>query len=327
MTEQKPIDSPFTASSTASDVIKGIDLTGKLAIVTGGYSGIGLETTKVLVSAGAKVIVPAKDLEKATKNLAGINNVEIEQLNLQDPTSIDTFAQKFLNSDRPLHLLINDAGIMECPLTRDARGYEAQFSTNHLGHFQLTLRLWPALKKANGARVVCVSSQRHRFSPVIFEDIHYNSREYIALNSYGQSKTANILFAKKLDQIGKDLNIRAFSLHPGVIVETNLSRYLPSDIYQKRGMMDENRNVIFNPLKQVKTIPQGASTNVWCATSPLLNGKGGVYCENNNISYVNDDSTRGFDEKGFVGVMSYAINQESADKLWSVSEQLTGVKL
>src|SRR5690606_31804664 len=156
---QKPIGSGFNATSTTNDVIKGIDLTGKIAIVTGGNTGIGLETTKTLASAGATVIVPARDNEKARKNLRGISHIEIEEMDLMNPISIDTFADNFLDSGRPLHLLINNAGIMWVPLRRDSRGLESQLATNYLAQFQLTARLWPALKKANGARVVNVSSQ------------------------------------------------------------------------------------------------------------------------------------------------------------------------
>ncbi len=158
MTQQTPIGSGFGASTTASEVIRGIDLSGKVAIVTGGSSGIGLETTRVLHSAGARVIVPARDHDKAATALEGIDGVEIEAMDLIDPASIDAFAVKFLATGSPLHILVNSAGIGGAPLSRDARGYEFHFATNHLGHFQLALRLWPALRQANGARVVAVSA-------------------------------------------------------------------------------------------------------------------------------------------------------------------------
>ena len=170
---QKPIGSGFNAASTASDVIKGIDLTGKVAIVTGGNAGIGLETTKVLSAAGATVIVPARDIEKARKNLQGIANTELETMDLINPESIDAFAEKFLASGRPLHLLVNNAGIMWVPLRRDSRGIESQLATNYLGQFHLTARLWPALKKANGARVINVSSYGHQMSPFNFDDPNF----------------------------------------------------------------------------------------------------------------------------------------------------------
>src|SRR5688572_12975336 len=167
---QRSIGSGFSATSTASDVIKDIDLTGKVAIVTGGNSGIGLETTKILAAAGATVIVPARDTGKAKQNLGGIANVELESMDLMNPDSIDEFTKKFLASGRPLHLLINNAGIMWVPLRRDSRGIESQLATNYLAQFRLTARLWPSLKKACGARVVNVSSQGHQFAPFHFED-------------------------------------------------------------------------------------------------------------------------------------------------------------
>lgn len=151
-TQQKPINSGFNAASTSDEVIKGIDLTGKTAIVTGGYVGLGLETTKKLVEAGAKVIVPARSVKKAKKYLEGVENVEIEAMDLMDIDSVNAFADKFLARNEPLHLLINNAGIMATPFNHDARGNESQFATNHLGHFQLTNKLWLALKQANGAR-------------------------------------------------------------------------------------------------------------------------------------------------------------------------------
>ena len=166
---QRPIGSGFNAGSTASDVIKGIDLSGKVAIVTGGNAGIGLETTKILAAAGATVIVPARDIAKAKKNLQGIANVELATMDLIDPKSIDDFAETFLASGRALHILINNAGIMWVPLRRDSRGIESQLATNYLGQFHLTARLWPALKKANGARVVNLSSFGHQMSPFNFD--------------------------------------------------------------------------------------------------------------------------------------------------------------
>ncbi|MGA9721525.1 MAG: SDR family NAD(P)-dependent oxidoreductase, partial [Candidatus Binatus sp.] len=156
-TLQKPIGSGFGADSTVGDVIKGIDLSSKIAIVTGGYSGIGVETSRALRAAGARVIVPTRDRDKAVRALQGLD-VEIETMELLDPASIDAFAERFLASRQPLHILINSAGIGGAPLTRDARGYELHFATNHLGHFQLAMRLWPALRRANGARVVAVSA-------------------------------------------------------------------------------------------------------------------------------------------------------------------------
>jgi len=211
---QSPLGTGFNATSTATEVIKGIDLTGKIAIVTGGYTGIGLETTKTLAAAGATVIVPARSIEKAKINLAGIANVEIEGLDLMDHTSINKFAAKFLTSGRPLHLLINNAGIMFVPLRRDSRGIESQLVTNYLAPFQLTSRLWDALKKANGARVVNVSSQGHQFAPFNFEDPNFENREYDSLGGYGQSKTAINLFSLEMDKRAKAYGVRVYTCAP-----------------------------------------------------------------------------------------------------------------
>ena len=233
-TLQKPIGSGFGAASTADDVIKGIDLSGKIAIVTGGYSGIGVETARALRSAGARVIVPARDHDKAAAALQGID-VEIEAMDLLEPASIDAFAERFLASGQPLHILVNSAGIGGAPLTRDARGYELHFATNHLGHFQLAMRLWPALRQANGARVVAVSAWAHSRSPIVFEDPNFEHRDYIPWMAYGQSKTANILFALALDERAKAHGVRAFSLHPGSIVGTGLSKYVSPEILRAVG--------------------------------------------------------------------------------------------
>jgi NAD(P)-dependent dehydrogenase (short-subunit alcohol dehydrogenase family) len=324
---QKPTGSGFNAASTAHDVIQGIDLTGKTAIVTGGYAGIGLETTKALISAGATVIVPVRDKQKAEKNLAGIA-VEIETMDLMDPASIDLFAEKFLASGRPLHLLINNAGIMWVPLQRDARGYESQLSTNHLGHFQLTARLWPALKKANGARVVNVSSWGHHLSPFLFDDPNFNNREYDSMVGYGQSKTANILFAIELDKRGQEHGVRAYSLHPGSIVETDLKRHIADDSFLIQiGIYDENKNPIHDVSKGQKTIPQGASTTVWCATSPKLQHIGGVYCDDTEIASIDIHWTGIPDLNNLTkGVTAYALDPEAAQRLWTISEELINLK-
>lgn len=228
---QQPTGSGFNAKSTTNDVIKGINLTGKIAIVTGGNTGIGLETTRTLAAAGATVIVPARDIEKAKKNLQGISNVEIAAMDLMSPVSIDAFADSFLASKRPLHILINNAGIMWVPLRRDSRGIESQLATNYLAQFQLTAKLWPALKKANGARVVNVSSHGHHFAPFNFDDPNFLNREYETLQGYGQSKTAVNLFSMELDNRAKSTNVRVYAVHPGSIGGTELGREAPLDLW------------------------------------------------------------------------------------------------
>ena len=326
-TRQKPINSGFNAASTSDEVIKGIDLSGKTAIVTGGYVGLGLETTKKLVEAGARVIIPARSRAKAERYLKGIENVEIEEMNLIDIDSVDAFADRFLAKGEPLHLLINNAGTMATPLTRDARGNESQFATNHLGHFQLTNRLWSALKQANGARVVNLSSRGHHFSPVVFEDVNFEQREYDRWSAYGQSKTANILFTVSLDEKGKADNIRAFAVHPGGILDTELTRHIDFSDPIFKGFVDENGNAILDPEKGMKTLEQGAATQIWAATNPKLDGLGGVYtedCEITEIAGSNNGTPVADEVASRKGVMPYAIDKENADRLWALSEKLIG---
>lgn len=316
---QTPTGSGFNAVSTAEDVIKGIDLAGKIAIVTGGNTGIGLETTRVLAEAGAKVIVPARDMEKAMTNLWAIPNVEIEPMDLMDPGSIDAFAEKFLASGRPLNLLINNAGIMWVPLRRDSRGIESQLATNYLAQFQLTARLWPALRKANGARVVNVSSQGHQFAPFDFDDPNFHQREYETLSGYGQSKTAVNLFSLELDNRAKPFNIRVYSLNPGSIGGTELGREAPLELFQKMGFCDAEGSILPEVLASLKTIPQGAATTIWCATSPSLENIGGVYCEDADIARLASDTPMSN------GVKAYSLDESSAKRLWVLSEEMTGI--
>jgi NAD(P)-dependent dehydrogenase (short-subunit alcohol dehydrogenase family) len=315
-TPQQPINTGYGMRTEARDATGGRDLTGKVAIVTGGYSGLGLETPRALAEAGAIVIVPARTPEKAQKALAGINNVEQASLDLADPRSIDAFAGGFLSRTKTLDILINNAAIMAAPLMRDARGYEAQFATNHLGHFQLTARLWPALKAANGARVVSLSSIGHRISPPDLEDPNFERTEYNKWLSYGRAKSANSLFAIGLDQRGAPHNVRAFAVHPGGIM-TDLQRYMPEEEKRAMGWIDADGKVD----ERFKTPSQGAATSVWCATNAQLDGQGGVYCEDCDIA-----AQVPADFKPFTGARPWAIDPVLADKLWDLSERMTGVR-
>lgn len=324
---QQPLPSGFNATSTAGDVIKGISLKGKTAIVTGGYAGIGLETVKTFVNAGATVTVPARDTSKAAQNLAGIPNVTIAAMDLTDPDSIHAFAKQFLAANNKLDLLINNAGIMWVPLQRDKRGYESQLATNHLGHFQLTALLWPAIRNTKGARIVNVSSYGHQIAPFNFEDPNFFNREYETLQGYGQSKTANNLFAVELDHRAKAFGIRAYSVHPGSVNGTDLGRVAPMALFQQMGTHDEQGQLKPEVAAQLKNVAQGAATTVWCATSPKLADIGGVYCENADVSELdNGNIEHNFgDTSSLRGVQPYAVNAENAAKLWTLTEQLTGI--
>jgi NAD(P)-dependent dehydrogenase (short-subunit alcohol dehydrogenase family) len=328
---QSPLGSGFDATSTADEVIAGIDLTGTVAVVTGGASGIGVETTRALRSAGASVVVPARDVARARVALAGINGVEIEAMDLMDPLSIDAFAERFGQSGRPLHLLVANAGIGSgAPLERDARGYESHFATNHLGHFQLVLRLSASLRRAEGARVVVVSSWTHHTSDVVLEDPNYERRPYDSVVAYGQSKTANVLFAVALDARGRTDDVRAFSLHPGAIVDTNFKRNMPSGLLESVGMVDADGNAVLDPAKGWKSVEQGAATSVWCATSPQLDGLGGIYAQDCDVALVVDHTDPAVVGAAArfgraLGVMDYAVDPDRAERLWTLSGQLTGV--
>ncbi|WP_406162867.1 SDR family NAD(P)-dependent oxidoreductase [Streptomyces sp. NBC_00882] len=313
-TAQHKIGSGFGAHSTADDVLSGIDLSGKLAIVTGGYSGLGLETTRALTKAGARVVVPARRPDTAWKALAGLDGVELDELDLGDLESVRAFAERFLDSGRTVDFVIDSAGIMACPETRVGPGWEAQFATNHLGHFALVNRLWPAIEPG-GARVVSVSSRAHHFSGMRWDDVHWRTG-YDKWQAYGQAKTANVLFAVHLDKLGADRGVRAFSLHPGGIL-TPLQRHLPKAEMVERGWIDEQGNVL-NP-SGFKSPEQGAATQVWAATSPQLAGMGGVYLEDCDIAEpaVDGDETS--------GVRAWATDPEQAERLWTLSAELTGV--
>ncbi len=317
MTQQQPIASPFGMRSTASEVIAGIDLKGKTALVTGGYSGLGLETVRVLAGARAKVFVGARRPDAAAVDLAGVaGDIAILTLDLSDPQSIDAFAAELCQRAEKIDILINNAAIMACPLARDARGYESQFATNHLGHFQMTARIWPLLKAAGaGTRVVVLSSIGHARSGVDLSDPHFEHRDYEKWTAYGQAKSANALFAMHLDEIGKPFGIRAFAVHPGGI-KTPLQRFLTMDEQIAMGWFDKDGNP--NPL--FKSTEQGAATSIWCAVSPQLEGEGGVYCEDCNISAFWTE-----DMHPYVGVRPHAVDRDTAAALWTASEQMTGV--
>ncbi|MFC4081050.1 SDR family NAD(P)-dependent oxidoreductase [Amycolatopsis samaneae] len=313
MTTQHRIGSGFGAHSTTGDVLAGIDLSGKLALVTGGYSGIGLETTRALAGAGARVVVPARRPSSARDALDGVEGAEIGELDLGDLGSVQAFAESFLATKRKIDILVAGAGIMACPETRVGPGWEAQFATNHLGHFALVNRLWPALAH-DGARVVAVSSAGHQLSGIRWDNVHFETG-YDRFLAYGQAKTANALFARHLDTLAKDVGVRAFSLHPGKIL-TPLTRHLDTAEMVGNGWIDEHGTVI-DPT--FKTPARGAATQVWAATSPALAGLGGVYCEDCDIAEPTDRDDM------VSGVRAHATDPGEAERLWAFSAGLTGV--
>jgi NAD(P)-dependent dehydrogenase (short-subunit alcohol dehydrogenase family) len=314
-TTQHKIGSGFGAESTAREVVSGIDLTGRLALVTGGYSGLGLETTRALAGAGAHVVVPARRPDAAKDALDGIDGVEVDALDLADLDSVRGFAERFLATGRRIDIVINSAAVMACPETRVGPGWEAQFATNHLGHYALVNRLWPAIAEG-GARVVAVSSTGHHASGIRWDDLHFTHGEYDKWQAYGQAKTANVLFAVHLDALGREQGVRAFALHPGGIL-TPLQRHLPKAEMVERGWIDEDGNSL-NPAG-FKTPEQGAATQVWAATSPQLDGMGGVYLEDCDIAEpAPADGAR-------TGVRDWARDPEQAARLWTLSAELTGV--
>jgi NAD(P)-dependent dehydrogenase (short-subunit alcohol dehydrogenase family) len=308
MTMATPITTPFTATSTAAEVVDGIDLDGRRAIVTGGSSGIGVETARALAGAGAEVTLAVRDLSAGERTAddiiatTGNKQVLVSRLDLADLASVAEFTAGW---DGPLHILVNNAGVMATPELRTPDGWELQFATNHLGHFVLTTGLHDALASAGGARVVSVSSTAHLNSPVVFEDIHFRDRAYEPWLAYGQSKTANVLFAVEATTRWADDGITVNSLMPGGI-RTNLQRYVSDEELER---LRVERGV---PSLVWKTPEQGAATSVLLAASPLVDGIGGRYFEDCNQAEPNQPGSRR-------GVAAYALDPDAAARLWQVS--------
>jgi NAD(P)-dependent dehydrogenase (short-subunit alcohol dehydrogenase family) len=309
MTSTAPVTTPFNAESTAAEVVAGIDLTGRRAIVTGGASGIGVETARALAGAGAEVTLAVRNLDAGQRTAediiatTGNKQVLVAPLDLADQASVAAFAAGW---DGPLHILINNAGVMASPLMRTPQRWEMQFATNHLGHFALATGLHGALAAAGGARVASVSSSAHLRSPVVFDDIHFERRDYDPWLAYGQSKTANILFAVEATKRWAGDGITVNALMPGGI-RTNLQRYVTEeDLERMRRQAGDGRGPSW------KTPEQGAATSVLVATSPLLEGVGGRYFEDCNEAGWNEPGTRW-------GVARYALDPEAATRLWQVS--------
>lgn len=320
--QQHPLGSGFGPASTADDVLAGIDLGGKNVFVTGGHAGLGLETTKALARAGANVTIGAREPERAARAVAGLERVAVWPLDLLDPKSITELAARWLNEGRPLHVLVNNAAsTAPKQVERDARGYEVQFATSHLGHFQLTLALLPALRAAHGARVVNVSSGAQRFGQIRWDDPNFTS-DYDSSAAYAQSKKANVLFAVELDRRFAGEAIRGYAVHPGVVVGTKLNSAAGAEALRKMGLVDDAGNAIIDPERGKKTPAQGASTIVFAATSPLLAEIGGVYLKDNDVSRLDDEPKALSADSIPAEVASHSIDPASAQRLWELSERL-----
>jgi len=312
------IVSRFGAESTTSDVIEGIDLSNRQAIVTGGASGIGMETARALAAAGARVTIAARKLEDGAKAAAAINadfpnkRVQVRQLDLASLASVRQFAAHWEN--QPLDILVNNAGVMACPLSYTEDGFETQFGVNHLGHFLLTLLLTPALQRGAPSRVVSLSSVAHIDNDINLEDPYFRSRDYDPFVSYGQSKTANILFAAEYDRRHRDKGIRAFSVMPGVI-DTQLMRHLSLEIKTKLGLAPGPRGAPAARQRKYKTVEQGAATSVWAAVAPELQGLGGLYLEDCAETKLLVPGERRAGK-----VAPFAMDADAAQRLWAFSE-------
>lgn len=320
--QQAPLHTPFSAASTAADVLAGVDLTGREAIVTGGHSRLGREVTRALSAAGASVTVAARNPERAAAAVDGIEGVQVQQLDLTDLDSIDAFAQRWLHSGRPLHILVNNAAVLFNPeLRRDARGHELAFSTSHLGHFQLTRALLPALRSAHGARVVTVTSGAARFGDIRWHDFDFNTG-YDPASAYAQSKRANVLFTVELDRRYAGDNIRAFAAHPGVIIGPGPHSPERAARFRAQGLVDGSGETIIDPEGGKKTVEQGAATLVFGATSPLLDGIGGVYLKDNDVAVLDDEDYPLNAESIPSMANSAMLDPDDARRLWDLSEQL-----
>ena len=305
--------SGFSATSTTDDVLEGLDLSGRRIVVTGASSGLGLETARSLAAVGASIIITARGQAKAEAALTQLRAevpgaaFDAVVLELTDLKQVRAAAAELLSKWDRIDVLINNAGIMACPLERTAEGCELQFGANHIGHFLWTCLLVPALKKSSAPRVVNLSSAGHKYSPVHFDDPHFQHRDYDKWQAYGQAKTANMLFSVGLSRRG----IPANAVHPGAIV-TNLGRHMTKVDMEQFGSRAHESGYEF------KSVPQGAATSVWAATAPELEGRGGLYLED---CQVGQPAT---EDKPAAGYFPYALDEAAAEQLWALSEQIVG---
>lgn len=324
---QREETSRFGFGSTAAEVAAGVDLAGKVIVVTGGSGGLGAESARVLGSRGAHVMIGARDLAKAegvadTIRASG-GGAEVESLELASLPSVRRFAESVRAKHPKIDVLLNNAGVMACPLARTEQGFELQFGTNHLGHFLLTGLLLPSLRAAAPSRIVCLSSSGHRFAPVDLADPDYEKRPYEKWEAYGQAKTANIWHALELDRREGERSVRAFAVHPGMIV-TELGRHLTDD--DRKALLARvaaaakasGGETKASPGARWKSVEQGAATQVWASTAPELAGRGGLYLEDCHITGPSPDLGSPF------GYAPWALDREAAKQLWALSEKRVG---
>lgn len=313
--QQKPIETGLGPTPEPAEILAGINLGGKTALVTGGYSGIGLETVRALVEAGAHVHVPARDVARAQNALQGIiDPSHVDYMDLSDLKSVAAYGDTLAAQHERIDIAIFNAGVMACPLERTAQGVEWQMGVNHLGHFLLLKKILPALRAAKTARLVTLSSIAHRVSGIVFDDMNFDTSAYDKWLAYGQAKSAQALMAVELDRREKANGIRAFAVHPGGIF-TPLQRHLPNAEMAAMGWTNEDGTPSALAASGFKTTTTGAGTSLWAATSPQLDGLGGVYCEDCNIAAVVAD-----DDDGYQGVRRWAVDPDDAARLWDATE-------
>ncbi len=314
--------SNFGFSSTADEVLAGVDLSGRTAFITGGYSGLGRETARAMADRGAHVVLSGRDATKlasAADAIAEETGAKVDTL-VCDLASLDSVRKAGAEANErfdKIDLLINNAGVMACDAAETTDGFEMQFGTNHIGHFLLTNLLMPLVERGERPRIVNLSSRGHHIAPVDFGDPNFENRDYDKWVGYGQSKTANVLFAVGLERRLAEKGIHAFALHPGGI-NTNLGRHMSEE--EMAGLMERIRKSAEERGEEpepFKTIPQGAATTCWVATTPALEGRGGLYCEDCHVAEQDDQDTGG-------GVRSYAIDRDKAERLWELSEKMVG---
>ncbi|MDZ4275268.1 MAG: SDR family NAD(P)-dependent oxidoreductase [Erythrobacter sp.] len=312
--------STFSKDSTTDEVLAGKDMAGQTVFITGANSGLGQETARAMAACGAHIIMAGRDQAKLDEAATAIRaqhpdaSIDTIICDLGNLSSIRACGDEARKRFTAIDLLINNAGVMACPLMHTADGFEMQFGTNHLGHFALTAELLPLIEAGNAKRIVNLSSRGHHFAPVDLDDPNFTERPYDPWQSYGHSKTANILFTVGLEARFAANGIHAYAVHPGGI-RTNLGRHMTEEMTAALIERVTKSDSGF----AWKTIPQGAATSCWAATAPELEGTGGVYCEDCHVAAVDNQSSEG-------GVRSYALDPAAAERLWTLSEQLTGAQ-